>query len=95
MIASSALRIGRIPHTDLLMDAKDLFDGLWRGSAGCAAHRRKRARLARHAPDQGLQDVVVRTRSDWSAPGDVGPQRGLTALRWDARTRTDEGAILP
>jgi hypothetical protein len=48
VIASSALRIGRILHTDLLMDAKD---GLWRGSAGCAAHRRKRARLARHAPD--------------------------------------------
>ena len=31
MIASSALRIGRILHTELLMDAKDLFDGLWRG----------------------------------------------------------------
>ena len=28
MIASSALRIGRIPHTDLLMDAKDLFEQL-------------------------------------------------------------------
>ena len=87
MIASSALRIGRIPHTDLLMDAKDLFDGLWRGSAGCAAHRRKRARLARHAPDQGLQDVVVRTRSDWSASGihgfavpDVKPGHGLTRV---------------
>ena len=68
MIASSVLRIDRILHTDLLMDAKDLFDGLWRGSAGCAALGVKGRDLPA-TRDQGLQDVVVRTRSDWSLPG--------------------------
>ena len=46
MIASSVLRIGRIPHTDLLMDAKDLFDGPWRSlqasrPAGWRGRRRR------------------------------------------------------
>ena len=46
MIASSVLRIGRIPHTDLLIDAKDLFDGPWRSlqasrPAGWRGRRRR------------------------------------------------------